>query len=444
LNPVTENDIKLFADNPHLFGHFLGYKDLIPIHSEWIKSAWLGKAKAMQAHRNSYKTTSILVVGAIWYLLFFRPSDTILVIRKAETDAQRIIKTIKAHLESQKVVDVADKIHGNIKTLKTQNWSNSSITISIKKTKTPEGSIDAKGTTSAITGSHYDRIIPDDIITLKDRVSRAERDWVKDFVRELRNIIKEGGKIFFSGTPWHKDDAWSIMPTPLLYPIGTVNIKGYTKDKIKDKISELRAGTTRSLYCANYDLKHIDDEDKIFTEPNRGRWPYKFSVLVAWLDPAYSGKNTNALTIIGKSADEDTEGEWFVRGFVWNKNVVDIYDDIVEKLKMYNVGNLYIESNADKSLSAKDMRKKYHSVIPKWEKQNKHMKIISYAKQHWHKLNFADDCNNEYLNQILDYVEGEEPDDAPDSLAAVMRELGFSGHQIHKPSNKSIHNVLGW
>jgi hypothetical protein len=27
------------------------------------------------------------------------------------------------------------------------------------------------------------------------------------------------------------------------------------------------------------------------------------------------------------------------------------------------------------------------------------------------------------LNQILDYIEGQEPDDAPDALAALLREM---------------------
>lgn len=428
-----------FIESPHIFGHYLGFNDLIKVHSDWIKSAWIDKSKkSLQAHRNSYKTTAILIVGTIWYLLFCNPEATILIIRKSDLDAQKIIETIKQILESKDIQYISRFLYGT-ENLKTDNWSKRSLTIALKKKKTPEGSIESKGTTSSITGSHYDFILPDDIITLKDRVSKAEREWIKEFIRELRNIKKESGKIFFSGTPWHKDDGWNIIPKPELYPIGSIEIKGYTKDVIENKKIDLREGTTRSLYCANYDLKHIDDEDKIFTEPRRAKCP-ELTKTIGWLDTAYGGGHSNALTIIGKSVN----GEWFVRGWVWFKNIVDIYDKIVEKMVIYKAGTLYVESNADKGLSAKDLRKYYPSVEPKWEKKNKHIKIISYAKKHWKELIFADDCNDEYLNQILDYVEGEEPDDAPDSLASALRQLGFSGYNKQNKSEVNRSQILGW
>jgi hypothetical protein len=418
--------IDKFIEKPHIFGHYLGFKDLIEVHSEWIKDAWVSKeVKSMQAHRNSYKTTSILIVGAIWHLLFVNPESTILIIRKSDLDAQKIVETIRQYLESKEITIITDFLYG-AKTIKTDNWSKRSLTISLKKSNTPEGSIDSKGTTSAITGAHYGYIFPDDIITLKDRISKAEREWIKDFVRELRNVIKEGGKIFYSGTPWHRNDAWSIIPKPKIYPIGSIHIKGYTPDKIEKKKAEIKQGTTRSLYCANYDLKHVADEDRIFSDPNFGEWPEKFSLLIGWLDTAYSGKNTNALTLMGQCAEKKT---WHVRGFVWHKNVIDIYNDIVYIMNRYRAGTLYIESNADKGLSAKDISKKYPSVRPKWESKNKHVKIVSYAKQHWNEFIFANDCDEEYLGQILDYEEGQEPDDAPDSLASAAREVGFSGHK---------------
>jgi hypothetical protein len=436
--------IEKFIEKPHIFGQYLGYEDLIDIHSTWIYSGWIStKDKSLQAHRNSFKTTSILIVGILWYLLFWDRNATILVIRKSDLDAQKIVETIRQQLESKEIQIISEFLY-KTPILKTENWSRRSLTIAIKETKTPEGSIDSKGTTSSVTGSHYDFIFPDDIITLKDRVSKAERDWIKDFIRELRNIKKEGGKIFFSGTPWHRDDGWTIIPEPIKYPIGSIDIKGFYKEEIESKIIEIKEGTTRSLYCANYDLKHVDDEDKIFTEPIYKKWPDNFKILVGWLDPAYSGKNTNALTLLGQSNDVDTKDQWFFRGWVWAKNVVDIYDDIIAKMKLFKAGTLYVESNADKGLSIKDLKQIYPLVRGKWEKQNKHMKIISYAKQHWKKLICAFDCDMDYLNQILDYQEKEEPDDAPDSLAALMREMGFSGYRKQSAPKYSSNKIMGW
>ena len=421
---MNYEEYTIFRKHPHLFGHYLGYTDLIETHSEWIKDAWINDTPSLQAHRNSYKTTAILIVGFIWYNLFINSNKTCLFIRKSQDEALKIVKAIKTHLESDNVSYILKGL-GLLKqgqSIKTLNWSNSSITLSIKTTITPEGSLDCLGMSGSITGSHYDFIFPDDIITLKDRVSKAERETTKDFIRELRNIKKHDGKIFFSGTPWHKEDGWSIIPKPKSFPIGTVPIKGYTKDVLKDKIQEMRSGTTSSLYAANYELVHIASEDLIFTDPKFAEFPEDFIKICGWVDPAYSGENDTAFTILGQAKDK----KWHVKGWTWRKSIEQLYTTISEKATDHKCGTIYIESNADKGLSARDLKKIYPLVQTRHEKENKHVRIIGYAKQHWEHLHFANDCQSEYLNQILDYQEGQEPDDAPDSLAGIMREMGFS------------------
>ncbi len=423
-NKITNDVIRAYINYPHIFGRALGFKDLTPLHGEWIINAWIKDNElAMQAHRNSFKTTSILIVGAIWYLLFFNCDETILFIRKSDVDAQKIVTSIsRIFTENLLVRALAEKIY-KVNNLTSKNWSRSSITLSIKKTQTPEGSIEAKGTTSAITGSHYGKIFPDDIITLQDRVSKAEREWIKNFVRELKNIKKENGKIYYSGTPWHRDDAWSILPKPRLYPIGTVNIPGFMTDQLQDKITELKNGNTQSLYAANYELVHVVDIDRIFSEPVYTQWPIESKKIIAYLDPAYSGNNTTALSI---GAQVDAENI-VVRGYVWRKDITELYDVIVNILNDYKCGTLYIEKNADKGLSAKQFMLKYPSVVERHEHENKHVRIISLVKNNWPHIKFADDCNSEYINQVIDYIEGQEPDDAPDSLAGLCREMGIFG-----------------
>ena len=427
MNPIRWEDIQLFVLRPEVFGHYLGYNDLIDIHGTWIKNAYVNKNKlAMQAHRNSYKTTSILIIGAIWYLLFFNQNATILFIRKKDTDAQRIIETIRQHLESNEIKVISDFLY-NTPELKTETWSKTSLKLSIKQSKTPEGNIDAKGTTTAITGAHYDFIFPDDIISLKDRVSKAEREWIKNFVRELKNIIKKpDGKIFYSGTPWHKDDAWSILPEPDLYPVGTIDIPGFRKNEIEKTISELRRGNTESLIAANYFLKHITDEKRLFPEPVFADWHEKSKMVIAYLDPAYKGDNTTALSIASKDINDNI----VIDGFVYNKPVTDLYSTIVNILNNRKCGTLYVESNADKGLSAIELRKIYPAVIDVNEKENKHIRILNYVRSNWHKITFDKNIQIEYINQILDYQEGQEPDDAPDSLAGLCRELRIGKNNL--------------
>lgn len=414
---ITDKDIEIFIQWPHLFGHYLGYNKLLPLHGEWIKRAYYYRSlKSLQAHRGSYKTTAFVIVGAIWYLLFINPSETIGTFRKSDAEAQKIGKTVKEHFESKEVMSIVRHIYGpKVKTLKTSTWSNSSLTLSISRSKAPEGNFEARGTSGSITGSHYNILIPDDIITLRDRTSKAEREGTFDIIRELHaNVLNPGGLWLPSGTPWHKDDGWKILPEPERYPIGSIALPHITPEFIAEKKRE----TSQSLYAANYLLEHIASEDALFNDPLRAPWPEKPQIITAWLDPSYSGDNMTALAMYaGKN------GKHHVRGWVWPDSVEMCYDRIVNLMKQHNAGTLYVEANADKGFSARDLGLRWPAVVKRDESMNKHIKIVSFLKKNWHQIYFADDCQDEFLNLILDYIEGQEPDDPPDALAALLREM---------------------
>ena len=415
---ITDNDIELFIRRPDLFGHFLGYNKLTPLHGEWIKRGFYWRnLKALQAHRGSYKTTALIIVGSIWYLLFINPHDTIGTFRKADEEAQKIGKTVKEHFESPEVLAIARHIYGDrVRTLKTSNWSNSSIKLSISRNKSPEGNFEARGTQGSITGSHYNVVLPDDLITLKDRTSKAERERTIGVIRELQvNVLNPGGLWLPSGTPWHKDDGWKVLPEPEKYPIGSIPLPHINADFI----ATLKRGTSSSLYAANYLLEHIASEDALFNDPARASWPEKLQIVTAWLDPSYKGENTTALAMYAR----DREGRHYVRGWIWPDSVEACYDRIVAILNQHKCGTLYVEANADKGFSARDLSLKWPAVIARDESMNKHIKIVSFLKKNWHSITFAEDCQDEFLNQILDYIEGQEPDDAPDALAALLREM---------------------
>ncbi|MBQ5833217.1 MAG: hypothetical protein IIW36_00235, partial [Clostridia bacterium] len=69
-------------------------------------------------------------------------------------------------------------------------------------------------------------------------------------------------------------------------------------------------------------------------------------------------------------------------------------------------------------LRQKDMRvRKYH------EDMNKYLKITSYLKAEWKNVVFVQGTDEEYINQICDFNENAEHDDAPDSCASMIRAL---------------------
>ena len=62
---------------------------------------------------------------------------------------------------------------------------------------------------------------------------------------------------------------------------------------------------------------------------------------------------------------------------------------------------------------------------------NKYIKISTHLKGEWENIIFLKDTCKEYINQILDYNENATHDDAPDSLASIIRETQY------KPREKS-------
>jgi hypothetical protein len=75
-------------------------------------------------------------------------------------------------------------------------------------------------------------------------------------------------------------------------------------------------------------------------------------------------------------------------------------------------------------------------VISYDESQNKHVKITTYLYEVWQKIFWSMESSKEYLLQLVDYREGAEPDDAPDSAASIFRE----GFKINQPKAWALYS----
>jgi len=279
------------------------------------------------------------------------------------------------------------------------------------------------GTDSSITGKHVDIIFTDDIVNLKDRVSHAERERIKRLYMELQNIKDtEGGRIFNTGTPWHKEDAISIMPNVKRYPYDQTGI--LTAEKIK----ELRASMTPSLFAANYELKHIAAENALFsTSPVFASDDKLLYNGIAHIDAAYGGEDGTALTL-GK-LDGDT---LYMYGKLWQgQHVKNVLPQVDQVCKQFRCAPIHCEINADKGYLASDMQRM--GMISKMysENMNKYLKISTYLFKWWPNIVWLEGTDPEYLNQIMDYTEDAAHDDAPDGASCIARLLD-------KPKRKSL------
>ena len=400
--------LELLQKKPYAFGIESGFEDLTDIHNEWIKSFLFSKEDmTLQASRGTYKTTCLSIAMALMVIIY--PRYNIIFLRKADDDVKEIIVQTAKLLRSDIYQDLTYDLYGT--TLELTKESAFEIETNLKATSRGTAQLIGIGSGGSLTGKHGDIVITDDIINIKDRVSRATRELTKYIYQELQNVKNRGGRIINTGTPWHKEDAFSLMPNIQKWDCYDVGM--FTDEMIQ----KLRDSMTPSLFAANYELKHIADEDSMFTSPtiDDGSNTHKIFNGTAHIDAAYGGGDSSAFTIINRHKD----GNIYVYGDLRAKHIDDVLHVFEAKREQYQAGTLFNETNDDKGYLNKKIKrptKTYH------ERMNKYIKISTYLRENWSKIIFVKDTSKEYINQILDYTENAEHDDAPDSLASLIRE----------------------
>ena len=406
---TREQAVNFLLTSPYKLGHMLGFTKLTDLHNAWILDMLKGEGdRTLQAHRASYKTTCVSIALALIIILL--PNKRTLFLRKTDADIKEIIKQVQKILKDPHTQYFVQCIYGvNLKlTVESATEINTNLTTDIRGTSQLVG----MGCGSSITGKHFDRIFTDDIVNINDRVSKAERDRTKLVYQELQNIKNRDGRIFNTGTPWHKDDCFAIMPEAEKFDC-------YSTGLISDEQLEvIKKSMTRSLFAANYELRHIAAEDVIFQNPQTGADPSEVEQGDCHIDAAYGGEDYTAFTICKKK-----DGKYYVYGRCWRKHIDDVQDEIISLRKAFNAGRIHCENNGDKGYLGKALRQKGERVNIYRENMNKFLKITSYLKAEWENVIFVAGTDKEYIDQICDYNENAEHDDAADSLASIVRIL---------------------
>lgn len=406
---TREAAIAILLNEPVKIGYAVGFDKLTALHNRWIIEMIRGtQDKTLQAHRGSYKTTCVSIALACIFVLL--PNKKTLFLRKTDADVKEVIRQVRNILLSAPMQEAARLIHGKDMVLTTQTASELSSNLPGDSKGTSQ--LVAMGINGSITGKHFDRIFTDDIVNVQDRTSKAERDRTKIVYQELQNIRNRGGRIFNTGTPWHKEDCFSLMPNIErhdCYSTGLIS---------KEQLQIIREAMTASLFAANYELRHIASDDVIFTSPQTGADPALAEQGICHIDASYGGEDGTAFTICRKSG-----GKYYIYGRLWQKHVDDCLPEIIRLRKAFNAGIIYCERNADKGYLAKALRERGERADTYHEKTNKFVKITSYLKSEWKNVVFIAGTDAEYINQICDYTENAEHDDAPDSAASIVRKL---------------------
>lgn len=397
--------VNALRENPTALAPRLGFDLLTPMHSDWCREMVFGRDDhTLQAHRGSYKTTTVSI--ALWELILLRPNAQVAFFRKTDTDVKEILEQVKKML----LTDVTQYLSESLWGVSCQITTSNMLEVSTNISNDPRGGaqLTGMGIGGSLTGKHYDIIFTDDIVNPKDRTSRAERERTKNAYREIKNLVNRGGKIFNTGTPWHVDDAFQLMPEPERYPWDVTGLM------TREEYDEIAKVNTPSLLAANYELRHIPSDDVIFTSPQVGASLSMVENAECHVDAAYYGEDYTAFTAMALH-----DGRYYVYGRMWRKHVSDVLPLIMEEYRRLKLGRMYMETNADKGFSASDFKKAGARVVPYPETMNKHVKIVTHLKAIWKDVVFCDGTDQSYIDQICDYTEDAEHDDAPDSAASL-------------------------
>ena len=407
---TRQQAINYLKNNPAGFARMLGFTKLSDLHNRWIIDMVRGKGdRTLMASRGTYKTTSVCVALALIVILL--PNKRTLFMRKTDSDIKEVIKQVQKILLDPHTQYFVKTIYGVDLKLGVQNATE--LTTNLTTDKRGTNQLVGIGCGASLTGKHFDFVFTDDIVNVKDRISKAERDHTKVVYQELQNIKNRDGRIFNTGTPWHKEDCFEIMPEAEKYDCYHPEIR---KIITAEMLEEIKSKMLLSLFCANYELKHIPSEDVIFRDPNLNALDAMVEHGIMHLDCAYGGEDFTAWSIMTKK-----DGRYYLYGQMRRKHVEDCYEEIISDYKRFMCAKMLNEDNADKGMVGKDLRKRGLKVILYHEDTNKFLKIATYLRAIWNDLWFVESTGEDYLEQIQDFYEDAAHDDAPDSAASLAR-----------------------
>lgn len=425
--------LSLIINNPVYIAHKCGFDKLRDFpHADWIRQAvFADKDFQITAHRNSFKTTAIDMVGGALRLLLY-PNQNGMIFRKTDDKVIEVIRGIKKCLDAPIMQLLYNSIWGT-ETGFSYHGDTHNVTMSHYCRAGGSTQLSAHGFQTPVTSAHADWIFTDDISDLSDSESLVEREWTKLNFLELKNIITPGGLMGHSNTPWHADDVRILMPKPKEFDCYSTGLMSNADIAGKKKEFE----TKPKMFACNYELKFIADEAALFGKIARaGIESFDPTGTIMYIDPAFSptGHDYTAIGIISELPDDKVAILGFAYREAWNRIACangGIEPDpensrLGQILKAYGVKQIAIETNSLGELPQMILSQFGLPIIPvNHSTMGKHRRIQTAATV----LNYIvlieteNTANRQFVRQVLDYTEDAEFRDSADCLAGLIEQI---------------------
>lgn len=410
--------LELLVNHPAQVARWCGFTQIRDQpHGAWMRQMIAGDGDmTILAHRGSYKTTCLTLVIAI--LACVQPEKNMLFLRKTDHDVAEVLRQVKHILCSGAMRFLSAQLYGS--SVEVSRATASELSTDCYTSPRGAAQLLGQGIGGSLTGKHADVIFTDDIVNLQDRLSCAEREHTRAIYQELQNIRNPGGRIINTGTPWHREDAIALMPRVQRFDCYQTGLLSAAQ------VDQLRRAMAPSLFAANYELRHIAQEDALFTTaPPLVNDERLLRDGIAHVDAAYGGGDYTALT-----CGRCHQGQVVLYGRLWHSHVDAVLPEIVQECNRFPVAPVYCETNSDKGYLARALKREGLPVRPYAERESKVFKIATYLRKAWPQIVFLRGTDPNYLTQILDYTDHAAHDDAPDSAACVLRLFDRGFHRM--------------
>lgn len=428
-------------DDPLFLGRqLLGRDRLISrIHGEQFKMALGSDRVLLLEPREHLKTTALSEVYPL-YRILHNPEIRILLVHKPYREAKGYIQVIRDHLEQNQLLR---ETFGNY--VRRTRWSDEQLTISRRRGVAKEPTVMAASPEHDPVGGHFHIIIADDIVGLKDRYSRAEREKTLRYYQSLYPMLLAGGQFILVGTRWHMADAytqilgsresglkpredWDVRVTRAIEPDGTVY---FPEQFSKERLDQIRRDMgSVALYSAQMlneplpeGMRRFDlDKMHFYEKCPEGR-------AFAFIDPATGEdveKGDFTVLIVGVRAGTDL---YIDHAVLTNEPFERFRPFLVEAAKRYRFPTLYVESNAFQSMFARECGRalaaegcpvRIGKVKQHRSKQERIDSIETIVLDG--QVKFRVDWDRVYpllIRQLCEWPAGEH-DDGPDALEGVI------------------------
>jgi len=176
-----------------------------PVHLELLAFALEHPESMHLAFRGCGKTSSLSIPYAIGRLLQ-DPELRIFIGSRTTHYAKAILKEIKGHLESERLVEIFGEQRSEDK------WEETEANVRGKKRVTKEASLTALGAESSVTGRHADILIIDDLVDEENARTKSQRERIKTFYyKTLDPCLEPGGERKIIGTRYHPHDLYGWL-----------------------------------------------------------------------------------------------------------------------------------------------------------------------------------------------------------------------------------------